>query len=242
MAYDGTLYSGFQIQPDADTIQKRIEDALTVVYKTGIRINYAGRTDAGVHALAQYIDFNAPFEIPLEGLKSALNAILPMDIRICDVFHAEDGFHSRYSAIYRDYTYLIYNTPTQSPFLRLYTWHIKEKLNLKRMRETANLFKGKKDYSFIANEPEEKNCIREVHFIHIGRRGKFVILHIRANGFLRGMVRNIVGVLVASATNRLKMSITGNIIGEQAGVKSLKAPPMGLFLSGVTYPKGVLHK
>jgi tRNA pseudouridine38-40 synthase len=107
------------------------------------------------------------------------------------------------------------------------------------MRSLKRYFEGVKDFSFIANEPKEKNCIRDVHFIHIRRFRSFVVMHIRANGFLRGMVRNIVGVLVSFSKNPLKIDTMSNIISQHKELKSFKAPAKGLFLSKVFYLRGV---
>ncbi len=239
VAYDGTNYHGFQIQPNADTVQERIEKALSIIYKCEIKINYAGRTDTGVHALAQYIDFFSPFDtIPMKNLQAALNSILPKDIRIMDVSSVNETFHSRYSAVYRDYVYFIYNSSKPNPFYYKYSWQISGLLDVALMKQVKHIFEGKKDYSFISNENSSKNCVRRVYFLHIKQFRGFLIFHIRSNGFLRGMVRNIVGSLVAFSTNSLKIDTFNNIIQEQAEVKSHKAPPNGLFLTKVYYKKG----
>ncbi len=225
-----------QLQPNADTIQSRIENALKLIYKKPIRINYAGRTDAGVHALSQYIDFLPPsFNIEKNNLLKALNSVLPHDIRILSIDYKDNDFHSRYSAVYRDYTYLIYNKRLENPFFYRYSWHIPYKLDIDLMKNVKHIFEGTKDFEFVANEDKEKNCTRNVHFLRIKKVGSFVIIHIRANGFLRGMVRNIVGSLVVSNKNTLKISDSENIIRFKREFKLFKAPPNGLFLTKVKY-------
>ncbi len=240
IAYDGTNYHGFQIQSNGDTIQERIERSLEIIYRRYIRINYAGRTDAGVHALSQYVDFVSPDSIPIKNLRRALNSLLPKDIKVIDLSMVNEDFHSRYSAVYRDYTYFIYNSEVASPFLCRYTWHIPYKVDVESMRRIKSFFEGVKDFRLMANESDDKNCIRHVHFLRIKRFKNFVIIHIRANGFLRGMVRNIVGNLVAYSRNTLKMDMSDNIIGTKAAIKSRKACANGLFLTKVGYKRGVV--
>ncbi len=167
---------------------------------------------------------------------------MPREIRACEAFLVKPTFHSRYSALFREYTYIIHNSDTESPFLFRYSWHIPDSLDIETMKKIKHSFEGERDFRFVANESDEKNCVRTVHFLRIKKFKSFIIVHIRANGFLRGMVRNIAGILVEVGRKRLKMDITGNIIEKQAEIKSLKAPPQGLFLSGVFYPKGVLHR
>ncbi len=189
--------------------------------------------------MAQYIDFNPPKgNIEPDNLLRAINSILPKDIRILSVHSVEDDFHSRYKALYREYTYFIYNNPTANPFFYRYSWYIKEDLDIKAMKSIKYLFEGKKDFGFVANEPGNKNCVRNVQFIRIKRIRGFVIINIRANGFLRGMVRNIVGILAAFGRNTLKINFSDNIIRSQTELKSLKAPPNGLFLTKVNYLRG----
>jgi len=192
-----------------------------------------------VHALAQYIDFNPPKDnMEPDNLLKAVNSVLPKDIRILSVLKAEDDFHARYKALYREYTYFIFNNPVENPFFLRYSWHIKEHLDIQAMKNIKHLFEGEKDFGFVANEPEHKNCVRKVHFIRIKRIRGFVIINIRANGFLRGMVRNIVGILAAFGRNTLKINFSDNIIRSHTELKSLKAPPNGLFLTKVNYLRG----
>ncbi len=235
MSYDGTNYCGFQIQPNCNTVQGTLEGAISEVFKKKISINYAGRTDSGVHAFAQVIDFDAPFSIKEADLKKALNSLLPTDIRILKVFVTNDNFHSRYSAKFREYVYFIFTGEIVSPFFVRYVWHLNAKLDIVKMKEFANIFVGRKDFSFVANEPAEKDCVREVYFFRIKKVRDFFIFHVRANGFLRGMVRNMVGLTVGYALNRLQKDLSDNIIFSAGNIKSFKAPAKGLFLRRVGY-------
>ena len=217
------------------TIQEVLEKALSKIFKTSIQINYAGRTDAGVHAFCQVIDFSPPFFISRDALLKGLNSVLPKDIRVFEVFEVNDNFHSRYSAKFREYMYFIFNGSILLPFLKDYMWHVPLKLDVERIKEFLHGFVGKKDFSFVANEPKEKNCLREVYFFRVKRFRDFVVFHVRANGFLRGMVRNMVGLAVGYSLMRLQKDESGNIIFNVGNVKSFKAPAKGLFLRRVGY-------
>ena len=228
-------YCGFQIQPNCLTIQEVLEKSLSKIFKVPMKINYAGRTDAGVHAFRQVIDFSPPFPINQNALFKGLNSILPEDIRILGVFEVSGDFHSRYSAKFREYMYFIFNGSVLSPFLKDYVWHVPLKLDIERIREFLCGFVGKMDFSSFANEHKDKNCIREVYFFRVKRYKDFVIFHVRASGFLRGMVRNMVGLAVGYSLMRLQKDESGNIIFEVGNVKSFKAPAKGLFLRRAGY-------
>ncbi len=217
------------------TIQEILEKALTRIFKEPIRINYAGRTDAGVHAFCQVIDFAPPFFIDKDALKKGLNSVLPKDIRVFKVFEVKDSFHSRYSAKFREYVYFVFNGNVLPPFWKDYVWHVPLRLDIERIKEFVHVFVGKKDFSFVANEPKNKSCVREVYFFRVKRLKNFVIFHVRANGFLRGMVRNMVGLAVGYSLMRLQKDESGNIIFNVGNVKSFKAPAKGLFLRRVGY-------
>ena len=178
------------------------------------------------------IDFTLPFSIDDDSLKKALNSLLDRDIRILKVFSVTDDFHSRYSAKFREYIYFIFTGEILPPFLRNYVWH-RRSVNVEKIRRLTHLFVGRKDFRFVANEPEDKNCIREVHFFRVKRIRDFVIFHIRANAFLRGMVRNMVGLSIFLSSNDLQKDSAGNIIFK--GVPYFKAPANGLFLRRVIY-------
>ncbi len=165
----------------------------------------------------------------------ALNSLLPKDIRILHIDTVNYDFHSRYDALYREYTYFIFNGKTSMPFFYRYSWHIRDSLDIDAMKNAKYLFEGEKDFQFVSNELQHKNCIRKVDFIRIKAYKNFIIINIRANGFLRGMVRNITGILVSFGRNTLKINDSDNIIRKGTELKSLKAPPNGLFLTKVGY-------
>ena len=212
-----------------------IQQALSTIFREKVDINYAGRTDSGVHAFYQVIDFRLPFFIKAEDLLDGLNSILPLDIRILKVFEVNNDFHSRYSAKFREYVYFAYTGKNLAPFFRNYVWHIKQLPDLNRMREFSRIFVGKKDFSFVSNEGENKNCTREVYFFRVKMFRDYLIFHVRANGFLRGMVRNMVGLTIGYGLMRLQKDSRDNIIFKVGNLKSFKAPARGLFLRRVGY-------
>lgn len=235
MAYDGTAYCGFQIQPNCTSIQGVIEQSLSTIFKTEVKINYAGRTDAGVHALGQVIDFKPPFYIENGSLKRALNSKLPRDIRVLKIFEVSDSFHSRYSARFREYLYFCYTGEVLAPFLRNYVWHVKGEVDFERIKKITQMFVGRRDFRFVANEDEGKNCVKEVYFFRVKRFRDFLVFHVRADGFLRGMVRNMVGLSIGAGLMHLQKDIGDNIIFQVGNVKSHKAPACGLFFRRAGY-------
>lgn len=216
--YLGTNYFGFQVQGKLSepTIQSEFEKALKKLFKKDIRIAGSGRTDRGVHARAQVVNFKVETRITLADIKRALNAFLPPDIRVKKIKRVSLDFHSRFSARSKTYRYLIYNRKEPSVFERDFSWHIPKKLDLKAMRKRAKKLVGRKDFSSFAKGAKAyKHCVREVKSINISRKGRFIQIDIKAGGFLRCMARNMASFL----TNR----------GEKP------APAHGLYLLRVEY-------
>jgi len=225
--YLGTNYFGFQVQQkkglNQHTIQGELEKALKKLFRKKIRIIYAGRTDRGVHALAQGVNFKVNTQIPLRNIKKALNTFLPADIRIKKIKTVPPDFHARFSAKSKIYRYLIYNHKEPSVFWKDLSWHIDRKLDLKAMQERARKLLGRKDFSSFAKEAKNyKHCIREVKNISVKRKGKFIQIDIEADGFLRSMARNIISFLV-------------NASGNKAFQANKPAPASGLYLYRVKY-------
>ncbi len=164
----------------------------------------------------------------------ALNANTTHNISADQCFFVNSEFNSRFFARYREYTYFIHNKNEIDPFTYRYSWHIPYFLNIEKMCNIKHYFIGEQDYRFLANRPDTDNFVRNVHFLRIKKFRHFIIIHIRANGFLRGMVRNIVGLLSAYAKNGLKITDIKDIING-GRLSNLKAPAKGLFLSNVNY-------
>lgn len=248
LAYDGTQYSGWQIQPNAPSIQQHLQEALmTFLSGETVAVIGSGRTDAGVHALNQIAHFKTEQEIDLNRLLLALNGLLPRDIRIKKAEVASLQFHSQHSALGKEYHYHLYLERVMDPFRRLYSWHILRRIDLPLFYEAADLFVGTHDFTSFANEPHAgavaKNPVRTIYRLDICPTEGGLRLEFEGNGFLYKMVRNIVGTLVDVASHRLTLEEVKSIFEardrRQAG---RAAPPQGLFLVRVDYPENHLNE
>jgi tRNA pseudouridine38-40 synthase len=196
VAYDGTDYAGWQIQDNARTIQGVIEDALQRVLKQRIRVAYAGRTDAGVHALGQVISFETESGMTGEQFVRALNALLPTQIRIMRQLSVADGFHPRYSASSRWYRYIIWNGGELVPFFRNYALWLNRRIDLELLRAYSRRIIGEHDFTSFATVSPGETPIRRVLRCEVSRRNDFIVFDIEANSYLRKMVRTLVGTFL----------------------------------------------
>ena len=243
--YDGTNYFGWQIQNISKaksrelrlpTVQEKIEDAIEKLFGEKIKIAYAGRTDRGVHAKAQCVNFKVYTRIPLKNIRRALNTFLPKDIYVKKVKKMPQDFHCRFSTKSKIYRYIILNRNKFSVFTRNYAWHIGGKINLSAMRETASCIIGRKDFACFARQASAyKSCVRVVKNISIKKRGSFIYIDIEASGFLRNMARNIVSFLVMTGKEKLSQNDAVRIIEGKAQYTNKPAPPGGLYLIKVNY-------
>ncbi len=242
ISYDGTKYSGWQIQPNATTIQQLIENALEILLKERTPLTGSGRTDAGVHAVAQIAHFDAPKELILPPFLRSLNGILPNDIRIKEIELAADNFHARYSAKKKTYHYVLSCKPVQDPFQRLYSHHISHKIDLDLLKEASQLFVGRHNFTSFANEPCKgsvaKNPFRTINHINMIEESCGVVrLEFEGEGFLYKMVRNIVGTLLDIASGKKSINDIPDIFAKQdRRLAGRAAPALGLFLVSVEYP------
>lgn len=242
LAYDGTEYSGWQIQPNAPSIQQYLQEALTsFLGGETMTVIGSGRTDAGVHALNQIAHFKTEHDINPNRLLLALNGLLPRDIRIKKVELAPLQFHSQYSAIGKEYHYHLYLERVMDPFRRLYSWHVLRKINLSLLYEAASLFVGTHDFTSFANEPHAgsvaKNPVRTIYRLEICPTDGGLRLEFEGNGFLYKMVRNIVGTLIDVTSHRLTLAEVIAIFEAKDRRRAGRAaPPQGLFLVRVNYP------
>ena len=242
IAYDGTNYLGWQRQKTGPTIQGDLEETLARLVGHKVRLRAAGRTDAGVHALGQVANFLTTSKISLDDLQRALNALLPKDIAVVSVEEMHIKFNAQYDARYKTYFYQIYNHAVRNPIWRLYSWWVPQKLDLESMRRCLPLFVGKKDFaSFRKTGSEIKTTVRTVYRAELKRAvgiAGMIRCEISARGFLRYMVRNIVGALVMVGLGKLSPEELASIL--EAKDRSLApppAPPQGLFLKEVIYEK-----
>jgi tRNA pseudouridine38-40 synthase len=230
--YDGTEFAGFQLQVGSRTVQGELEAALARL-SGGIRqpVMGAGRTDAGVHALGQVIAFTYPGGLSAEDLTVALNGNLPPDVAIRDIRQAPAEFNPRYAARYREYRYTIWNGP-RSPLRERTALWVRAELDVGAMVRAGTVLEGRHDFSaFGGADPQP---VRTVHRIRVRRTGSQVTIDVRADAFLRGMVRRIVATLLAVGTGRLEASAVGALL--TAGTPALEgaaAPARGLCLRRV---------
>jgi tRNA pseudouridine38-40 synthase len=240
VSYDGTEYHGWQVQPGVATIQRALEQVLSEIEEDVVHVDGSGRTDAGVHALAQVAAFRLSNPIPLPNLKKAMNRLLPRDIRIIETAEAHESFHPRYDAIAKTYEYRILRAEICPPFDRRYVYHYPYPLDEIRMIEAARLLEGEHDFTaFAAADPVDslgRSKVRRIFSSCLVRDGDLLVYRVRGSGFLKHMVRNIVGVLLeAGKGNVARADIAARL---QPGCKipvGPSAPARGLFLVGVEY-------
>lgn len=239
-SYDGTNYHGWQVQPGLPTIQGALEAAVSEIEGAAVKVEGSGRTDAGVHALAQIAAFTLSNPIPAENLRKALNRLLPRDIRIVDAAEAAPDFHPRYQATAKTYEYRIWRSEVCPPFERLYVYHHPFPLDEAAFLAHARLFEGQHDFSAFATSDErdelELSKVRTIYSSLAERRGELLVYRVRGSGFLKHMVRNIVGVLLeAGKGNLTRADVEARLQPGCAISAGPSAPARGLFLVGVEY-------
>lgn len=242
LAYEGTRYAGFGVQPGRLTIQEVLEEALSRSLGERVRVTPAGRTDAGVHASQQVVSFATHGRLQPDDLLRAVNARLPRDVLVHGAADMPPEFDARRSALRRQYRYLIWNHPLPTLWWRRLAWHVASPLDAAAMDRAARALVGTRDFaSFagqLAREPEGRSTMRTVEQVACRREGEWVTVEITANAFLRHMVRGIVGTLVQVGRGRLDDAQFSSIVAaadrRQAGPN---APPHGLMLVGVEYPE-----
>ena len=234
--YDGTQYFGFQIQPNRPTIQGELETALHRVTSAGIRVVGGGRTDTGVHAVGQVISFVAEWNHPLENLKKALNAHLPQDIAARDVVAAPDGFHARYSAKGRHYRYALFCDSDRAPLSERYAWRVGGDISLDRLQTVSDFIVGEHDFGAFGESPSGGSTVRQVSLAQWRREGALLTWDVKANAFLRRMVRTLVGTMIWAATDRMPLESFESLFRTRdRGAAAPPAPPNGLCLVAVLY-------
>jgi tRNA pseudouridine38-40 synthase len=238
--YDGTDYVGWQRQPSGLAIQQVLEDALAPIAHGLTTIHGAGRTDAGVHALAQTASATITTDLAAPTLVRAMNAVLPLDIRVLSVEDMPDGFHARFDAQSKTYEYRIINAPLVSAFLHRYVWHVPQPLDVEAMRTAAGPLVGRHDFAgFQGAGTSVASTERTILSLDVEDGGGFdlpLVIRITGDGFLRHMVRNIVGTLVEVGVGRWDpwhpLAVLDSRNRSHAG---RTAPPQGLFLTRVGY-------
>lgn len=237
VAYEGTRYAGFQKQDNGMTVQAVLEEAILKLTKETVKIIAAGRTDAGVHARGQTVNFHCRNKLPVAQIQKALNHFLPEDIVVMAVADVPLDFHARFSAKAKTYSYRIYQSELRPVFERNFVYHYRFPLQINLMREAAGFLVGTKDFrSFQAAGSAVKNTIKTIHFCKVENHGSEIRIEINADGFLYHMVRNIVGTLILVGNERITVTDFQRIM--EATNRSLAgptAPAMGLCLEEVFY-------
>jgi tRNA pseudouridine38-40 synthase len=236
--YDGTDFAGFQVQPGARTVQGELEAALARL-TGGDRqpVDGAGRTDAGVHAEGQVIAFSYAGRLTAAELGRALDALLPADVAIRDVRRAPARFHPRYAARYREYRYTVWNGP-RSPLLERTALGVRVPLDTAAMARAGSVLEGRHDFSAFG--AADRNPVRTVHSVRVRRSGSLVTIDVRADAFLRGMVRRIVAVLLEVGRGKMDESgVRAALAARLPAIDGASAPAHGLTLRRVALGRRV---
>jgi tRNA pseudouridine38-40 synthase len=259
LSYDGSDFSGWQVQPDANTVQGTVASVIGRITGEKVLPQGSGRTDAGVHALAQVMTFVTQSSIPTENLGRAMNDILPASVRVVEVTEAPSEFHARHSARAKTYRYRIYRGAICPPFLARYVWHYPYPLAEEMMARAAALVAGEHDFtSFAAADPERGEAaglrpatgsetrshtsaahtsnVRTIFLSSWERVGEELIYTVRGSGFLHHMVRNLVGTFILIGKGTLQVQdVTRILQARNRSAAGATAPASGLYLVNVEY-------
>jgi tRNA pseudouridine38-40 synthase len=230
--YDGTDFAGFQIQPEARTVQGELEAALARISGgSRVRVDAAGRTDAGVHARGQVIAFTDPLGRPARELTRALNALLPADVALREMRRVPAGFHPRHAARYREYRYTVWNGP-RSPLRERFALGVRDPLDIAAMERAGSVFIGRHDFSAFG--AAHRQPVRTVHWVRVRRNGSLVTIDVAADAFLRQMVRRIVAALLEAGHGRTdEEAVAAALASGRPAFNGATAPAKGLCLRRV---------
>lgn len=238
IAYDGSGYSGWQVQPGMKTIQGELEKCFHKLAGEVVKIHGSGRTDQGVHAAGQVAHVDLPGRIETRTIIKAVNALLPFDIRILQAGFAAPDFHARRSAVTKEYRYFIWNKRIMSPFLFRYRTHVRQPLDVSRMQAAAKHLIGRHDFAAFTANPYRvvESTVRTLSALAVRKRGAEIIIIARSDGFLYRMVRSLAGFLIRVGQGDLAPAEAGQILGRKTRTAVVPtAPPEGLFLWRVKY-------
>ena len=245
LAYDGSEFAGWQVQPDAATIQGSLSSAIARITGETVLPQGSGRTDAGVHALAQVATFATESSVPTGNFVKALNDILPPSVRVLEVEEAAADFHARKSARGKTYRYRISRAAICSPFLARYVWHYPYPLDEEAMIRTARVLEGEHDFtSFAAVDPERgrdvafslSQNLRSIFSSQWQRQGDELVYTVKGSGFLHHMVRNLVGTFILVGKGTLRLEDMARILqARNRSAAGATAPASGLYLVNVEY-------
>ena len=236
--YDGARYKGWQrLGQGENTIQGKIENVISEMVGKPIEIIGSSRTDAGVHAYEQIANVKLSEHFTPVEVKNYLNKYLPNDISVVHVEQADDRFHARYNAKEKTYLYKIWNESHSHPFMRKYSMHVEETLNIEKMKHAAQYFIGSHDFTAYSNaKSKKKSMVRDIYSIDIEEKNGFINIRIRGNGFLYNMVRKMVGSLIEVGLNEMSPEqIAETISTKQRKDTGRLADPAGLYLEKIQF-------
>ena len=235
--YLGTHYSGWQLQPNALSVQEVVEDALSKVLGQAARLHSAGRTDAGVHARRMPAHFQTETNLPTVAFRDGVNRFLPVDIAVQEAREMPDQFHARFSACRKWYRYTLFLSRVRSPLSAQTSWHLKSSVDLQAMKAGAFNLVGHHDFSaFRSSKCAAQTTDREIFDIQFSQDGPFLFFDFYGNGFLKNMVRMMVGTLVQIGLGKRPADDIKRLLNGDPGLRSgPTAPPQGLCLMDVFY-------
>jgi tRNA pseudouridine38-40 synthase len=235
--YDGAAYHGWQIQPHKRTVQGELEKALYILTGEHTRVIASGRTDTGVHALGQVAHFILHSDISLQRICAGLNGIMQKDISVLNAYHVPENFHARYSAVEREYLYLIYNNFQPSPFFNNRAMYVRQPVDLAYLRDAASYLIGEHDFaSFCKKISAEGNTVRRIYSINITPQEGVIAITIKGTAFLHNQIRITIGTLIEMSQSRKNPSAIRDILkAKDRDYSGKTAPACGLYLKNILY-------
>lgn len=235
ISYDGYLFYGFQRQKDKRTVCSLVEEVLRKVLNENILIVGASRTDRGVHANSFYFHFDCEKVLDTEKLKTSLNKLISNDIYFKNITIVNEDFHARYSVKSKEYIYVI-NMGEYNPTRRNYELEYNKKINIKLLKKASKYLVGEHDFKSFTSDSMGKNTVRKVNYIKFKKNKNLLIISIEANGFLKYMIRNIIGLFLEINENKKTPIMTKEILESKDRTKlGIKAPSSGLYLNKIKY-------
>ncbi len=235
ISYDGYLFYGFQRQKDKRTVCSLVEEVLRKVLNENILIVGASRTDRGVHANSFYFHFDCEKVLDTEKLKVSLNKLISNDIYFKNITIVNEDFHARYSVKSKEYVYVI-NMGEYNPTRRNYELEYNKKINIKLLKKASKYLVGEHDFKSFTSDSMGKNTVRRVNYIKFKKNKELLIISIEANGFLKYMIRNIIGLFLEINENKKTPIMTKEILESKDRTKlGIKAPSSGLYLNKIKY-------
>ena len=239
LEYDGTSFAGWQLQPNGRSVQGEVEAALERLLGEPVRVQSAGRTDAGVHARAMPVHFRTIRALPLSAFRDGLNCLLPDDVAVREAREMPADFHARFQAAGKWYRYTIDRRSVRSPLAGRSSWLVRGALDLEAMRRAAALLVGEHDFgAFRASGCAARETVRLLESVELIEDGDFLHIDVRGNGFLRNMVRLLTGTLVEIGRGKRPVADIPRLLAREPGIRAgVNAPPQGLCLMEVSYPE-----